>query len=156
VISRHCNNSRSLSSCTCTVEHRILRYIFNRRWKASEEVNMALRNTGDSECMQRVPIVVSWYFHPLLFFTIIASDMRMPFVTGKRDSLYACTRTDVLVFPLVSLFRDVRSSVYVQPALIKNERHFFSYYVNGINVIVSFLIVTSSLSSYILCEIVHM
>lgn len=91
----------------------------------------------------RVPIVVSWYFHPLLFFTIIASDMRVPFVTGKRDSLYARARSDVLVFPLVSLFRDVRSSAYVQAALIKNERHFFSYYVNGINVIVSFLIVTS-------------
>lgn len=34
--------------------------------------------------------------------------MRVPFVTGKRDSLYARTRSDVLVFPLVSLFRDVR------------------------------------------------
>lgn len=69
--------------------------------------------------------------------------MRVPFVTGKRDSLYARARSDVLVFPLVSLFRNVRSSAYVQVALIKNERHFFSYYVNGINVIVSFLIVTS-------------
>lgn len=113
----------------------------------------AAQYRGGSECMQRVPIVVSWYFHPLLFFTIIASDMRIPFVTGKRDSLYARTRSDVLVFPLVSLFRDVRSSVYVQPALIKNERHFFSYYVNGINVIVSFLIVTSPLSLYILYEL---
>lgn len=52
-----------------------------------------------------------------------------------------CSRPDV--FPLVSLFRNVRGFAYVHPALIKNERQFFSYYVNGlcsgVNVIVSFL-----------------
>lgn len=39
VISRHCNNSRSLASyilyfcCILLLQNRILRYIFNRGWK---------------------------------------------------------------------------------------------------------------------------
>lgn len=90
--------------------------------------------------MQRVPIVVSWYFHPLLFFTIIASDMRMPFVTSKRDCLCARVRMFFLSFRFSGTSAAPRTC---NPALIKNERQFFSYYVNGlcsrVNVIVSFL-----------------
>lgn len=80
--------------------------------------------------MQRVPTVVSWYFHPLLFFTIIASDMRVPFVTSRRGSL--CARTVGRArFSSRFAFPERPQSAYVQPALIKNEQHFFSYYVNG-------------------------
>lgn len=135
-----CDNSRSLAGCT-SAERRILRYIFNvkrvycrerkgggrrRRWegrrrkeKEEERLESEHGTAQYSEIrVQRAPIVVPWYFHPLLFFTIIASDMENAgFVTGKRDSPCARAQSDGRArFSLpVSLFPQ-RSSLRVRAA----------------------------------------
>lgn len=136
MIARYCNNSRSPAGYTSVVEHRILRYIFNREEDVlsgeegrKEEKGMGregerLGSEHDAAQysgvrVQRAPIVVPWYFHPLLFFTIIASDMENAgFVTGKRDSPCARARSDERArfsLPFSSLFRE-RSSLRVRAA----------------------------------------
>lgn len=94
----------------------------------------AVARCATTRRMQRVPIVVSSVF-PSTFILYYNSIRHENAVRDQQTRLSTMCSRSVGRVRFSSRFafpeRPQLRAAYVQLALIKNERHFFSYYVNG-------------------------